>query len=120
MPADGLDFMETVRGQGGGLVLRANQRPELPAVEVVALPQVEKWIDVIVGHHILYARLGVKRKKDEFDFVPEEPVLEMAVKWKHGGVVEAGVGGALLKVKGKQRKAVKVRPRLGLPAGDAQ
>jgi hypothetical protein len=73
-------FAEAVGLRGHVLVFGADQRPELPAVHPVAVPQMEKGKKIIVRDDVPFARLAVNRKHHEENFVAIQPVLEMAVK----------------------------------------
>ena len=68
------------------------------------MPQMEKGPKIIVGDHIAFAGLAINGKQDEENFVAEQPVLEVAIKWKERGVIFIRVWRALLKI---ERKSVK-------------
>src|SRR5207247_10192113 len=71
VPADGFRFHIAVWALGHLFVFVARQRPELPAFQGVAMAEVEKGVEIIVGDDILLARLAKKRKQNKTDIVPE-------------------------------------------------
>ena len=88
------------------LCSRADQRPELPAVQPVAMPHIEKRIKIIVGDDVALPRLAVNRKHDEENFVAKQPVLEMAVKRNERGVIFIRVRRALLEINREKGEAL--------------
>ena len=97
-------------------MLAAHQRPKLPAVQSVPVPQMKNRIEVVVGDDVPFARLDVKREHYKVDLVAEKAVLERSIDREQGSVIQFGNGGALLEVNWKERKAVHVCCALCLPA----
>src|SRR2546421_3369667 len=77
----------------------SRQRPKLPALQSVAMAQMEKGIQVIVRHHVLLAGLAVQRKQNKTNLVPKKPVLHTPEKWDQRRIVQVRVRGALLEEK---------------------
>ena len=69
VPADGLRFAIAVGSRGHVFVFVSRQRPELPALQCVAMAEVEEWIEVVVRDDILLARLAIKRKQNKSNLV---------------------------------------------------
>ena len=105
MAADDFRFAKAVGVRGHVLVFIADERPELPALQAVAVPQMEKRIKIIVGDDVPFPRLAVNGKQDEENFVAKQPVLEVAVKRKKRGVIFIRVRRALLKIEREKREA---------------
>ena len=80
----------------------------------------EKWIEIIIGHHVLLARLRIEREQDKLDVVVEQAVLQMPVKRNQRRVIEIRVLRPPLKIKREQSEQAAFRAGLGLPAGKAQ
>src|SRR5437879_9903038 len=76
VPADGLHFAIAVGSHGHVFVFVSRQRPELPALQRVAMAEVEERIEVIVSDDILLARLAIKRKKKKSNLVKEQYVIQ--------------------------------------------
>ncbi len=68
------------------------------------MAKVKKRIDIIVSYEITFSALDIERKHDEENVVTKEPLLDVAIERKERGVIEGRVGGALLKVKWKERE----------------
>ena len=116
--ADDFRLVESVGARGHVLVLIARQRPELPAGQAVAMPQMKEWIKIVVGDHIPSPGLAVDGKQDEENFFAEQPVVEVAVKWNERGVIFIRNRRALLKIERKQRETLLSRISFGtLAAG---
>ena len=120
MAGDEADIAKTVGAGGHVLVLAADDRPDLPAVQSVAMADVDKRIEIIFGDDIVFARFAVNRKHHKKHFVAEQPVFEMSVKRKDRRVVQVRVRGSLLKIEGKKGKTLFVVNSLFLPAGQTQ
>src|SRR5438552_965328 len=116
----GLDFIEGVGSGSHIFMFVAGQRQELPAVQSVAMAQVEKRIYVIIRYQVLFARFGIEREHDKKNLIVEKPVLEMAVKRGYCGVILLGNRGALLEIERKNREPVSGGLDLGRPSREAQ
>ena len=100
--AEGLHFALAVGARRHIFMFVSRQRPKLPALQSVAMAQMEKGIQVIVRHHVLLAGLAVQRKQNKTNLVPKKPVLHTPEKWHQRRIVQVRVRGALLEVKRKQ------------------
>src|SRR5205814_203946 len=96
---------KTVGFSGDVFVLVTGKRPELPACKPIAMTYVVEWIDVIIGHDILFSALAVEREHDEVNLVAKHAIAEMAVKRKDRKVVFLRLGGTLLNVNRKEIEA---------------
>ena len=97
---DGIGFVSEA------FVLGARDRPELPTREFIAMAKMEDWVNVIVRNDILFDRVGVNGEGDEMDVIVKEAVLERAVERQDSGVIEVGVGRALLEIEWKNGEAL--------------
>src|SRR5438132_210134 len=68
-------------------MFRACDGPKLPAMQTIAVPEVEKGIKIIIGDDIAFPGFTENREHNEKDFVPEQTILEAAVKRSDGRVV---------------------------------
>jgi len=118
--ADDFRVAEAVRDGGHVLVLRAGERPELPAAQAVAGSQMENRIKIIVGDDVAFLRLAVNWKHHEENPVPHQPILEMAVKRDERGVIVIGVRRALLEMERENREAPFFGIILLLAAGETE
>ena len=109
-----------IRPVTGVLVLAARQRPELPAAQPLAMTQVKKRQQIIVGHHVFLASADVRRKERELDFVTKEPFTDGSVDREESGVIFLRHLRPLLKVKREESEPVDIGLGLGLAAGEAQ
>ena len=98
MAADDFRFVKTVGARGHVLVFVPGQRPELPAMQSLAVTKMEKRIEIIIRHHIMFAGLAVNRKHHEKNVVVKQPIFEMAVKWNKRGVIFTRVRRTLLEI----------------------
>src|SRR3989442_14674126 len=87
-------------------MLVPNYRPELPALEGIAVAQMEKWIKKVVGDHISFSRLNITGHHDEEHVIAEKPVLKMSIKGYQSSVVLRWIRGALLEIKREQRETI--------------
>ena len=55
-----------IRLRGHVLVLASGQRPDLPAVQTVAVADVDDGEQIIVGDHVAFARFAKEREQDEY------------------------------------------------------
>src|SRR6185295_6056691 len=69
MAADGFGFTETIGPDCHVFMFMANEWPELPPCQSLAVTQMKKWVDVIVSEHIPFPRMGIERKHDKKHFV---------------------------------------------------
>src|SRR5436190_17128299 len=76
-----------IRSMRDLFMLAPHDRPELPSFESFAVAQMENGVNVIVRDEVALSRLDVNGHKDEMHFFPEQPVLECAINWEHGGVI---------------------------------
>src|SRR5437870_1297208 len=120
MPPDGLDLVEVARSKCHAFMFVAGQRQELPAMQLVAMAQVEKRIHVIICYQILFTGFGVEGEHDKENIIVEKPVLEMAVKRTDCGIVLLWKRGALLEIKRKNCEPVSGRLDLRRSTGEAQ
>ena len=90
------------------LVLGAEQRPELPALDPAAMAEVKYRVEIIVRHHVALPRLPVNREQGEVDLIAEEAVLDRAVKGEDRGVIFPRQLGSLLEVDREQGEAAGV------------
>ena len=75
MTSHGFEVAETVGVRGHVLVFIADERPDLPAVQTVAVPDVAERIDIIVGDDIAFPRFDEKWKHHKIKFVVEQAVF---------------------------------------------
>src|SRR5207247_7469199 len=101
MAGDKVDFGPDVCPVGDRLMLLTVQRPKLPAVQPLAMAQMEKRINIIICYHVAFAAPDPDRHQHEFNVVAKQPVFEMATQWYKCGVVLFQIRRALLKVNRK-------------------
>src|SRR6476660_9411793 len=101
-------------------LLPPNERPHLPTLQAVPVPQMKKRHQIIVGNEIALAGLTIKRPHDPEDFGAEQAVFQMAVKWKDGCVIFRRIGRPLLKVNREKSEPISVSLSSGLSAREAQ
>src|SRR5579862_1180130 len=116
----GFNFSKPVGLRGHILVFSAHQRPELPAVQTVAVAQIKKRIKVVVGNHIPLAGFTVNRKQDKENFVAEQPVLEMAIEGRQRGIIFIRVRRTLLEVNREKGETSDSKILRVLAAGKSQ
>src|ERR1041385_5890046 len=120
VPANGLRITETVSHGGDFLVLVADDRPELPTAQTVPVAKVKDGIQVIVRNDVFFAALAINRKHDKKDFIPEQPVFELAVKRHQRRVIILRFRTTLLEVQRKNGEVLVLVFQLLWPAGKAQ
>ena len=86
--AEGLHFALAVGARRHIFMFVSRQRPKLPALQSVAMAQMEKGIQVIVRHHVLLSGLAVQRKQNKTNLVPKKPVLHTPEKRDQRRVVQ--------------------------------
>ena len=106
MAGDGLDLIETICFCGDLFVLLSDQGPKLPALQSIAMAQMEEGENIVIGHYILFTGLSKNRKQDKKYFIPKEAILQMAIDRKKRGIVLIRVRGALLEIQGEQSEPI--------------
>ena len=103
--ADEFSIAKSIGDGGHDFVPDAEERPELPAAQTVAMLQIENRKKIIVGDDVALLRLAVNREHHEENFVPHQPVLEMAIKRDERGVIVICIRRTLLEINREQGKA---------------
>ncbi|MEK7706629.1 MAG: hypothetical protein AAB380_01355 [Verrucomicrobiota bacterium] len=101
-------------------MLLPDQWPELPAAQLLTAAKVEKGVKVVIGDHIAFPRLAIKREHDKENLVTEQSLFDAAIYWQKGGVVLGWIGRALLEIERKHREPMPHYFILILPAGETQ
>ena len=120
VPADKFLIPPMVGSRGDFLMLAPKQRPHLPTVQSIAVPEMEERKEIIVRHYILFSALSVQGEENEIDFITKEAVSNSSVNWQERGVVLLGDLGTLLKVEREEREFLNIRFGLRLPTGEVE
>src|ERR1044071_1022236 len=84
------------------------------------MSQVKEGKQIVVCYYILFACFGIEREHHIKDLVTEEPIPEMAIKRTSSSVILFRHGGALLKIKWKDRETFPRGLNLGWPSRETQ
>ena len=120
MTRNGRHITKPVGLRGHILVFAPDDRPNLPAVQSVAIADVDERIKIIVGDNVPFLRLAVNRKHHEENFVAKQPVLKVAIKWDHRGVIQVRIQRPLLEINREQRELPGLEIIRLAPAGETQ
>src|SRR6266480_6152824 len=91
VPANGFRFALAVCSRDDLFAFVSHQRPQLPALQSVAVAEMEKRIKIIFRYDVFLARLTVERKQNKTNLILEKPVLQEPVKRNQRRVVQTGV-----------------------------
>src|SRR4051812_22795762 len=102
MTRDRINIAKSIGHGGKVFMLPADQRPELPALQPLAMTKMKEGVGHVVGDDVMLPGLHVKWQHHKIDLIAEQAMLQVSIERKQRRVILAGVFRPLLKIDGKQ------------------